>query len=382
MIFFLIAMRIPVGPEFLTGTLVACLIFHLWLEPTKVELGLVAAVAMILTVTRLRFGSPIPSSVGSWNCPILMLGFGSLLVQSVWIPFADTDFKKRSVAFGSGVACVLFLMFSTTPLLFSAAHTPNTFDLYLLQFDRSLGGDISFWVGRMVQSSKLLLYPVAFAYGGLAVDAALVVGSRLFEERSGRTNLLLVLGAAGAAGFLLYNLVPATGPRFVFPEFPQKLSGPITPRLIPVDAVAMRNAVPSLHFSWALVLLWMARPARAWIRWSAWAFVILTFVATMGLGQHYFVDLIVALPFTIAAIAGSERNYRIAAIGGAMLFIWLFALRFIPRFPLYLGQWTWLPVLLTIVATTWLLRRLIRIQSAQNSRAGVDSAIERGEIRP
>jgi PAP2 superfamily len=349
-VFFIIGMKIPIGPEFLTGTLLACLIFHLWLRPRKAELTCVAVTAVILTVVRLRFGSAIPQDVGSWMCFLSMVGLSSLLIQSVLLPFAETEFKRRLTTFTSGLACVLFLMFSTAPLLFAAAHTPLTFDLYLLEFDRALGGDISFWLGRIVQSSNVLLYPVAFAYGGLALDVAIVIGPQMFEQRSGRGDLLTVLGAAGAAGCLLYAVVPATGPRFVFPDFPVHLPAVVAPQLIPVNAVAMRNAVPSLHFSWTLLLCWMAKDAEAYVRWVAGAFLILTFIATMALGQHYFVDLVVALPFTMIFIGLFERNYRVAILSATVLCAWFVMLRVFPELPVRLGVWTWLPVLLTVAA--------------------------------
>jgi hypothetical protein len=368
-IFFVLAMRIPIGPAFLTGTLLACLIFHLWLRPSKSEMVLIVALASAFAGARLHFGNPVPPDVHFWVCVVFMLGLSSLLVQSVWLPFAGGDFKKRSTAFTAGVACVLFLMFSTAPLLFSAAHTPLTFDLYLLLFDRALGGDISFWFGRKVQSSAVFLYPVAFAYGGLALDAAVVVGSQLFEQKSTGKNLLFVLGAAGAAGLLLYTIVPAAGPRFVFPDFPQIPPESIAPQLITVDSTAMRNAVPSLHFTWTLLLLWMAQNARLWVRWIALAFVVLTFVATMALGQHYFVDLIVALPFTIAVIAFSERSFRIGTIAGTMLAAWLIVLRFFPVPALGFGRWNWLTVFLTIAGSVVLLRRLLRSERFAADRA-------------
>ena len=359
-ILFIIGMKIPIGPEFLTGTLLACLVFHLWLRPRKAEFGSVVVVAVVLTAARLYFGNPIPPDVGLWNCFSMMLGLGSLLIQGVLLPFSGATFKNRWTAFSSGVACVVFLMFSTVPLLFAAAHTPLTFDLYLLEFDRALGGDISFWISRVVLSSNLLLNLVAFAYGGLALDVAIVVGSQLFEQRTGRCNLLLVLGAAGAVGYLLYPVVPANGPRFLFPDFPHHTPAAIVPRLIPVDADAMRNAVPSLHFSWTLLIFWMARNRQTLVRWTAGAFLGLTFVATMALGQHYFVDLVVALPFTIVFIGLSERKYRVAIGAAAILFGWLFTLRFLPLLPVRLGLWTWLPVVLTIAATLASLRQVLR----------------------
>jgi hypothetical protein len=355
---FIIGMKIPVGPEFLIGTLLACLIFHLWLRPGKAELGSVAVMAVILTVARFHFGTAIPPRAGLWKYPVTLIGVSSLLIQSAVLPFSGLEFKRRFTAFSSGLACLLFLMFSSVPLLLTARHTPLTFDLYLFAFDRALGFDISFWIGRIVWSSKALLYAVALAYGGLGVDVAIVVGSQMFEQQNGKRNLLLVLGAAGTTGCLLYTIVPATGPLFVFPDFPQHLPAAVVPQLIPVDAIAMRNAVPSLHFSGTLLLYWMAENRPAWVRWTAGAFLALTFIATLALGQHYFVDLVVALPFTMVFIGLSERSYRVAAVAATMLVSWLLVLRFIPLLPLRLGLWTWLPVVLTVALFFALLRRV------------------------
>lgn len=355
-ILFIIGMKIPVGPEFLIGALFACLIFHLWLRPSKAELGSVATIAVILTVARLHFGTAILPDAGLWKYAATMIGIGSLLVQSAVLPFAGTQFKRRSTAFSSGLACLLFLMFSTVPLILTARYTPLTFDLYLFEFDRALGADISFWTGRIVRSSKPLLYAAAFAYGGLGLDVAIVVGSQMFERKR---NLLLVLGAAGAVGCVLYTVVPATGPLFVFSDFPRHLPPAVVPQLVSVDAIAMRNAVPSLHFTWTLLLYWMAGQRQAWVRWTAAAFLVLTFIATLALGQHYFVDLVVALPFTMVFIGLSERSYRVAAVAATMLLSWLLTLRLIPLLPLRLGLWTWLPVVLTVAAFFALLRRVL-----------------------
>src|ERR1700730_3350623 len=121
--------------------------------------------AVILTLARFHFGSAIPPRAGLWKYPVTLLGVSSLLIQGVVLPFSGTEFKRRFTAFSSGLACLLFLMLSSVPLLLTARHTPLTFDLYLFAFDRALGFDISFWIGRIVWSSKALLYAVALAYG-------------------------------------------------------------------------------------------------------------------------------------------------------------------------------------------------------------------------
>jgi hypothetical protein len=55
--------------------------------------------------------------------------------------------------------------------------------------------------------------------------------------------------------------------------------------------------MPSLHFAWPLLLWWSSRHlARVW-RVSLLVFVLLTAFATVGLGEHYLFDLVVAFPF-------------------------------------------------------------------------------------
>ncbi|MGA7521028.1 MAG: phosphatase PAP2 family protein [Acidobacteriaceae bacterium] len=61
------------------------------------------------------------------------------------------------------------------------------------------------------------------------------------------------------------------------------------------DPTAPRNCIPSLHMTWALLcVVYVARP---W-RWVAVSFAGLTALATLGTGEHYLIDLVVAVPYT------------------------------------------------------------------------------------
>ncbi len=60
----------------------------------------------------------------------------------------------------------------------------------------------------------------------------------------------------------------------------------------------------------------------------ATAFLGLTLLATLGLGEHYLIDLVVAVPFAVAAMAGCVKQYRRAAAAGALVSAWLVYLRF------------------------------------------------------
>src|SRR5205085_8183990 len=74
----------------------------------------------------------------------------------------------------------------------------------------------------------------------------------------------------------------------------------LQPVLIPR---AIRNAMPSVHFACALLIWWNV--ARLSLRWriAAALFLLLTVFATLGFGEHYLIDLIVAVPFSVAAQA-------------------------------------------------------------------------------
>lgn len=61
------------------------------------------------------------------------------------------------------------------------------------------------------------------------------------------------------------------------------------------DPTAPRNCVPSLHLTWALLCVVYVAPR--W-RWMAATFAALTALATLGTGEHYLVDLVVAVPYT------------------------------------------------------------------------------------
>jgi hypothetical protein len=104
-------------------------------------------------------------------------------------------------------------------------------------------------------------------------------------------------------GFLFYNLFPACGPLYVFGQaFPfHPLPMAILSRLTvkPAAFPGLRNAMPSLHLAWTLQAWWYSR-GLSWIeRLVAFAFLALNAVATLGTGEHWFVDLIVAFPYAL-----------------------------------------------------------------------------------
>jgi hypothetical protein len=127
----------------------------------------------------------------------------------------------------------------------------------------------------------VILWPIYYAMGA-AIVAALVATRR-------RGELLRALGLAAVLGLLCYWIFPAVGPRW-----------------IASSAQAFPNGFPSLHFAIAILCWWYSARFRA----AFLGFAILTACATLGLGEHYAVDLAAAIALcglVVLAVAAIER---------------------------------------------------------------------------
>jgi hypothetical protein len=69
---------------------------------------------------------------------------------------------------------------------------------------------------------------------------------------------------------------------------------------VSIAPTEFRNAFPSLHMTGALFVAWSAQPFGRAVRILAWLYAGVTVLATLGSGEHYLVDLLVAAPFALA----------------------------------------------------------------------------------
>ena len=140
-------------------------------------------------------------------------------------------------------------------------------------------------------------------YIALPLPLALVYAAQLRLKYKSAFPVMLAFLVTGPLGVLFYNIVPATGPVHVFgPDFPwhpllASQAMHLVLETIPVKGA--RNAIPSLHMAWVLLIWWNSKGLARWIRVIALAFVVFTVLATLGTGEHYFVDLVVAFPFAL-----------------------------------------------------------------------------------
>jgi len=196
------------------------------------------------------------------------------------------------------------------------------------------------WCNRWVE--RFGLYPmVSVVYESLILAIASTYALSL-GRRGQPARVLAVMVLAGFAGIQAYRLLPACGPVYLLGsecflgELPATCATVSSTDLRPVqlDPSFPRNAMPSLHVGWAILVYWAWRPSR-W-RWAAFAYLVLTALATMAGGEHYLVDLVASVPFALALWAlccpSGWTPQRVLTIAGSVLalILWTSIIRFSP----------------------------------------------------
>ncbi len=239
------------------------------------------------------------------------------------------------------------------------AH-PKVLDLYLYSFDSSLHAPIAFWMGQMYAKWKTLGDVSFVFYVGLPFSLALVYAGQASRLRGKAIPIFVAFLLMGPIGGIFYNLFPALGPGHLFGDrFPwHPLASDQARRLLlePVAIGGLRNAIPSLHMGWTLMALWYSRGLSIWERGLAMLFVLFTIVATMGTGEHYLIDLVVAFPFVLFLQAmcatslkwNDSRRLTPFVFGLATLLVWLWSLRYWPQLFWYSVAIPWILCALTI----------------------------------
>jgi hypothetical protein len=254
---------------------------------------------------------------------------------------------RRSVplwTLAPAVLCVAYVFFRVWLFGRTSAVSWSTFDLYTLYADLSFGFNPSLWCNRWVE--RIGLYPlVSVVYESLVLAIATTYALSL-GRRGQPVRVLAVMLLAGFAGVEAYRLLPACGPVYLLGsecftgEFPASCATVAAADLRPVqlDPSFPRNAMPSLHVGWALLVYWcciaMCRGSR-W-RWLALVYLVLTALATLAGGEHYLVDLVAAPPFALATwtvcFPRLWSPQRVLTIAGSILGLlaWIGFIRYFP----------------------------------------------------
>lgn len=235
-----------------------------------------------------------------------------LASKAVWEPHTD---RKKTYRILLPASALTFLVLASVYSLNMASYLhAKTFDLYTFVFDGSLGFQPSFTCGRILGANAWLFPLVKVTYEAIVLAMAVFYVAFMGRRERPIWELIELPFAAAMVGYLFFSVFPVCGPRYGFPaSFPwghtpySDLAGMKLER-IPINWLVPRNGVPSLHFSWALLIWWNTRTLPRWARITALAFVLATAFDALATGEHYLFDLIAALPFSLCMQACMIRT--------------------------------------------------------------------------
>ena len=344
-------------------------IIHLSSRPKRGEVTVTVVFGLVL---RLAYDLAIGEKGYPGSALIGMgvfLGLASLvvlLIRAVGAPNDRSPMVRRALAVIAifnyiGVSLSLYISFARWA-------RPVKLDYLLYTFDGSLGFQPAFKLAQLVRASATMTWIEVMIYNSFGLWFCLIYAAHARYNGKFPFDILRLFVSNAFIGFSLFFVFPAMGPKYAFPTFPEL---PLAVHPAPVVMDGFPNAIPSLHFGGALLIFWMARPWK-WLRIATGTFLVLTAVATMALGEHYLVDLVVAVPYALAILAFSakvpDRNLPLIS-GGAMVASWLGILYAggTPRFA------AWLLIVATIALSYFLERRLAaKLWLTQPAESSVD----------
>lgn len=354
----------------LSFMMLGAFIIHMSMRPARSELAATLGLAALLRLAYSAAGNSFVTYFGSawldWGGFLGSASLAALFIRA----WRSSPQPQRQAWYDFFTAAALPYTWITSAICLGAGiATARTNDALLCAFDATLGGLPSFSLGAMLGRHPLLQQWTQTVYDALPVAAAFLLAAYR-RETARPVRLIPLYISMMLLATVTYWLYPAAGPAFAFPHrFPldppraaEILGQPLPPFPAP------RNAMPSLHFGAMLVLLWNCRTWRWPARYAALAFALATAFATLALGQHYVIDLVVAFPYvaalqavcTTAVPLRSPRRYALIAAGTILVAAWLLALRFAVPLFLKTPSISWAAILATLAVTVGLERSLSR----------------------
>lgn len=339
-----------------------------WALPKR-QVAMVSACGVLLAVV-FRMGLHRP-----WlACLGVGLGVAALVAQVVLAVRAPREKRPTCHRLLAGTLLFpLFALVSQPFLSLTAALRPRTWDHFYLAADFAFGGQPSYAVGRLFHALPWLSSLCGAVYVGLPVTLAIVLVAE--HRRSARNDLPFIEAFALTAlvGWLSYLLVPVAGPAFVMTDWPTSPSP--QPDGFLVQAIFARphiprNCMPSLHTAWALLGWASLRRQGRWLNALGIVQLVLTELATLGLGFHWAWDLLVAVPFTLgirALFAPASSRRRLTLVIAWVLMVLLIAIPI--KLPLVLAKAApaGVPLAMGICYLCWLLDRRLFARKADPS---------------
>jgi hypothetical protein len=361
-------------------TLASVVLIHFRVRPSWQDALCVIGGAVLFTVVDFGFLHFRPSLAGITS----FLGISSLTIlglRAIWSSGAEQE--RMALAFVPALLFVASDWGSTVFLGWTEKANPQVFDLYLFSFDSSLRVQIAFLMGQAYGLWPWFKAAGMTFYIGLPMVIALVYAGQLLRDRGKAVSAMIAFLITGPVGVIFYNLLPAVGPVHIFlSQFPWKpIPADQATRLLvePIAVAGLRNCMPSLHMGWVLLAWWYSRGLSVWERGMAMAFVVFTIFATMGTGEHYSIDLVVAFPFAVflqglcaLGLRWNDRARVQAIVYGLLLTLaWIGALRFAVKIFWISPILPWAGCIVTVASAIFAQRRLAAAIEGHRTRETV-----------
>jgi hypothetical protein len=333
-----------------------------WKELTAVVILFLAFATYDLRILGYASSWPV------WASFLGIASLGALCFRVIW-----SDGPERALAAWTLGPAFLFVVSEWMASYFldwtERAHR-TVLDLYLYSFDASLHVQPAFLLGQLFARFPTFVLISFLVYIGLPVALGLTYAGCLMRDKKSALPAMLAFLITGPVGILFYNLLPALGPVHIlsrdFPWHPLSYAQASRLLLEPIAVAGPRNAIPSLHAAWMFLVCWYARNLSPLEKTIAGVFLLFTLFATLGTGEHYFVDLVVAAPFSLLIVAiagllsgGARRSHAFALVVGlGITLAWFAALRLGPKLFWVSPVIPWAACLVTLVLSSFSARGL------------------------
>jgi hypothetical protein len=239
-----------------------------------------------------------------------------------------------------GIATVplLFVLVWLDMMTIGVERLSIVYDPVIYNFDSILHLTGVSHLAAFLFRNPLICNIVDFNYEWLMLWMVAAGISEFFYKPANKSFTFLANLVLGLSGMVLYILMPAIGPAPFFAGlFPDHLPAAwrIAAHAVATSVSAFRNTMPSLHAGSAILIYLATRRSPSWHRLAGVLIVLSTLISTLGLGEHYAVDWIAALPVVLFARGASAvwlpvfmPARRNAILLGLMLTaLWVLAVR-------------------------------------------------------
>lgn len=275
----------------------------------------------------------------------------SLFATAVYLIFAQfvdaaVDATKESALRKLRVAQIALSLFvSVSSILWFLNLTGNiaaTYDISVVKIESAFGVRVPAVLRSVARANNLTVF-LEWIY--LTTPAVVVIHDILLN-RGMRWTITKMTMISAAIGFTLYTITPAAGTAFLFNNYNDLTAPLVIDRDFLTDVTSPRNAMPSLHATWGLFLIiagianFAVGARKILVASSSILFGLLIVITALVCGEHYLLDVVVAIPFALTLYilldatnkSGAKQVFLFAPLGGLLTALWVLMIRMELRF--------------------------------------------------